>query len=61
MTGTATEGKITLSKMTPVVQSLPLTATVAEVMDALKLAGGCIVRQLLSEDVLDQIEYLDLS
>jgi hypothetical protein len=44
------------AKTVPLVQSFPGTASVGEVVEAIKLAGGCIIRGILTPDEIRQIE-----
>ena len=40
----------------PEVRSLPSSASVAEVVEALKITGGVIIRDAISHDDIDKIE-----
>lgn len=52
-TTTTTEAKL---KTTPVVQSLPATASLGEITAAIALAGGVIIRNAVATNILDTIE-----
>lgn len=52
-TTTTTETKL---KTTTVVQTLPATASIDEITAAMALAGGVIIKNAVSTDILDTIE-----
>ncbi len=55
---TAEEAPKLTVKSTPDVPSLPNTASIADIVAAIKVAGGCIIRNAVSTEALDSIEYV---
>jgi hypothetical protein len=40
----------------PAVQAFPVTASPQEIIAALKITGGCVIKNAVSKDVVSQIE-----
>lgn len=58
MPSLSTSGAPAAKRQLPEVQSLPNTASIDEVVSAIKIAGGCVIKNAVSTDVLDKIEYV---